>query len=480
MSAFRFFAVAAMTLALAAPAMARDPSRTRLLAAPNPSKAGQSVKLTAEVDGLGRGAPTGTVSFADGAVSLGSATLTFKGAGQATLATGFYHSCATTSGGGVKCWGKNNNGQLGDGTTTTRLVPVAVSGLASGAVAVAAGHDHSCALTSAGAVKCWGWNARGQLGDGTTVTRLTPVAVSGLASGVVAIAVGSLHSCALTSAGAVKCWGDNDFGALGDGTQTRRPAPVAVSGLASDVVAITAGGLHSCALTGAGAVKCWGNNFEGQLGDGTDADSLTPVAVSGLSSGVVAIAAGDGHTCALTSAGAVKCWGGNNAGQIGDGTTTARSAPVGVSGLSSNVVAIAVGDFHSCALTIASSAKCWGLNLFGQLGVGTTTNRSVPVSVSGLASGVAAIAAGGDHTCATTSAGVAKCWGWNSSGQLGDGTNASRRTPTLIPGFTTLVRARARLSTRAGAVGTHRLEASFPGDANHLRSSGPRALTVVK
>jgi alpha-tubulin suppressor-like RCC1 family protein len=185
---------------------------------------------------------------------------------------------------------------------------------------VVAGSRHTCALTSGGAVKCWGYNATGQLGDGTRGTnRLTPVDVAGLASGVVAIAAGDFHSCKLTSGGAVKCWGRNDDGRLGDGTvRTMRLTPVDVVGLASGVVAIAAGALHTCALTSGGAVKCWGRNDDGRLGDGTVRTMrLAPVDVVGLASGVAAISAGYSHTCALTSGGAAKCWGAYESGQLG-------------------------------------------------------------------------------------------------------------------------------------------------------------------
>jgi len=301
--------------------------------------------------------------------------------GATSLATGNIHTCAVVGGGG-KCWGDNLNGQLGDGTQTPRLTPVDVGGL-SGAVAITAsvGNDHTCALTSGGGLKCWGNNGNGQLGDNSTSRRLLPVDVNGLTSGAAEVKAGEFHTCARTATGGVKCWGLNGNGQVGDGTQSERHTAVDATGLTSGVAAIVTGTTHSCALTIAGAVKCWGLNANGQLGDGTPTQRLTAVAVSGLSSGVAALTAGTAHTCALTTAGGVKCWGLNTNGQIGDGTTTQRLTPVDVSGLTSGVTAIAAGQTHTCALVTSIGVKCWGQNSEGELGDGTAGTRPFPGNV---------------------------------------------------------------------------------------------------
>ena len=355
--------------------------------------------------------------------------------GQPAIAVGGSHTCALTSAAGVKCWGDNHWGELGDGTTTSRLTPVAVSGLASGVQAVAANGNYTCVLTRAGGVKCWGVNTYGELGDGTTTDRHTPVAVSGLTSGVNEIAVGEYHACALTSKGGVKCWGSNYGGELGDGTTTDRHTPVAVSGLASGVSAIAVGLYHTCVVASKGAVRCWGDNEVGELGDGTTTERHIPVAVPGLATGVTAIAAGDAHTCALTSPGGVECWGVNPSGEFGNGTTTDSSTPVAVSGLAGDVAAIVVSSSHTCTLTNEGGVECSGDNEEGQLGDGSTIERHIPVAVSGLASGVTAIAAGELNTCALTSAGAVECWGFNAVGELGDGTTVDSHKPVGVIGF---------------------------------------------
>jgi len=195
------------------------------------------------------------------------------------------------------------------------------------------------------------------------------------------IEAGAGMTCALTTSGGVKCWGRNDFGSLGDGTTTNRSTPVDVAGLTSGVSAITSQCAHTCALTTGGGVKCWGNNFSGELGDGTTTQRLTPVDVSGLTSGVMSISSGYAHTCALTTGGGVKCWGDNQYGQLGDGTTTQRLTAVDVTGLTSGVAVLSAGTLHTCAITTSGVMKCWGDNQYGQLGDGTTTQRLTPVDV---------------------------------------------------------------------------------------------------
>ncbi len=327
---------------------------------------------------------------------------------KVALTSGNVHSCALNDHGGVQCWGANG--------------PEAVEGLGTGVVAVSSGANHNCALTTAGGVLCWGSDTVGQVGNGNAcgIECETPVGVTGLSSGVVAIAAGGLHSCAITTSGGLKCWGYNIEGQLGDGTTTIRDTPVDVVGLSSNVASVALGGHHTCALLVSGGVKCWGSNDEGQVGDGTTTDRHTPTNVTGLSSGVAAVSKGIFHTCGLTVTGGLKCWGGNSFGQLGIGNTGDRSTPADVVGLSSGVAVVgaARNGQHTCAISTGGALKCWGRNDWGQVGDGTTTNRTTPVSVVGLDAGVAAVAGGGWHTCALQWGG-AKCWGQNQYGQLG-------------------------------------------------------------
>lgn len=368
------------------------------------------------------------------AAPVGAQTPNTPAAIATQITAGSTHTCALTAAGGVMCWGYNGFGELGDGTGTNSVVPVDVVGLAAVATATA-GAEHNCVLTSTDGVACWGWNLYGQVGDGGSADRLSPVEVVGLGSGMAAVAAGGYHACAVTASGGVKCWGENSRGQLGDGSTTGSSTPVDVAGLGIDVVAVAAGEFHTCALTVAGGVKCWGKNDTGQLGNGGTASSTAPVDVTGLSSGVAAVSAGNTHTCALTTMGGVKCWGFDFYGQLGDGGSATSPVPVDVAGLGSGVIGVELGRYHTCAVTAAGSALCWGYNFNGELGDGSGMNSSLPVGVAGLDSGVAAISAGGYHSCAMTTSGGVLCWGSNTSGQLGSGDTQSCGKPRVVVGF---------------------------------------------
>ncbi len=420
---------------------------------------------------LAEGPPGGSSAAAQAAAAQGGAVAHTRPAGAFTrsaspatayapglniavtaVATGGNHTCALTINGGVKCWGNNDYGQLGDGTQALNSSPVDVVGLGSGVVAITAGAWHTCALTSSGGVKCWGDAVFGELGDGTSgfgQYSSTPVDVTGLTSGIAAVVAGGTHTCAITTAGALKCWGDNYSGQLGNGSAGPgqiSATPVNVGGLGSvNVAAVAVGGAHTCALMGDTAVKCWGSNGYGQLGNGSGGfgqQSATPVNVSSLGLGTVAIVAGDNHTCALANSGTVKCWGRNDAGQVGNGTNTDSKTPVSVvtsvgGPALNNVIVLTAGSSHTCASTSGTAGvKCWGDNSTGQLGNMSLTSSNVPVDVlasplagalkasaaqtgSSLLS-IVAVVAGGGHTCVLGSVAGVICWGSNLYGQLGD------------------------------------------------------------
>jgi alpha-tubulin suppressor-like RCC1 family protein len=350
----------------------------------------------------------------------------------APVATGIFHTCSLQPGGSVRCWGGNDSGQLGDGSNASSFTTtVAVTGL-SNAVAVAAGRKHTCALQSGGGLRCWGDNSTGQLGNGSLVNSTTSVAVTGL-SDAIAVTAGEAHACALLPSGSVHCWGSNEFGQLGNGTtSTYALNPTAVLGL-TDAVALSAGFSHTCALQHSGAVRCWGDNASGQLGNGSTATAVvSPVTVSGLSD-AVAVAAGWVHTCAVQASGSVRCWGNNHFGQWGDGSTVDKATPVAAQGLT-DTVAVAAGFAHTCALQSSGSVRCWGENVsYGQLGDGSGVSSNTSVAVKDLTNAVA-LTASFAHTCALQTSGDLRCWGSNFAGQLGDGTQTSQPVPTPVLG----------------------------------------------
>jgi alpha-tubulin suppressor-like RCC1 family protein len=356
-------------------------------------------------------------------------------AGATAVAAGHYHSCAVQNGAAL-CWGRNELGQLGDGQFGGRATPAPVSGLGSGVGWISAARGHACALTLSGAVRCWGDNAEGQLGDGSRQQRRTPVTVSGLGSGVRQVVTNFQHSCALNDASGVLCWGDNFYGQIGDDSAFDRELPTPVSGLGNGIASISAGYLHGCASTmGTEEVRCWGNNFDGQLGDGSFTNRLTPRDVVGLSTGVEQVATGFQHSCAWSAARGIQCWGDNSFGQLGNGATTSSETPVAVQQFGNASGVMSGGVFHTCALSTAGGVRCWGQNSFGQLGDDSFTDRALPTDVAGLASGVNGIAAGGFHTCAVLGSGSVRCWGSNFAGQLGIGSQSDLGAPAEVTGF---------------------------------------------
>lgn len=385
----------------------------------------------------------------------------------ATVEPGAYHTCGRTPAGAAYCWGDGVVAQLGNGSTSSAPTPQAVSGsLAFASLSV--GGVHACGLTAGGAAHCWGGDLYGGLGAGApgpeTCNGQYPCSSAPLpvAGGLTfsSLSAGWGPTCALTANSSAYCWGDNADGALGIGTDTsglqsctagpcsRTPRAVA-GGLTFTIVG--AGNYHACALTGSGAAYCWGDNSTGQLGIGVNAApdtcahgpcSRTPVAVAGGLT-FTTLNVGTQHTCARASDGRWYCWGLNNFGQLGTGATgpescvggpsvPCSSTPVRVSA-GSNLTAVYAGRRHSCGVTSTGAAYCWGENVFGQLGDGTTANRLTPVAVAGGLT-FASVSPFVSHTCGLTTGGVAYCWGENPDGRLGNGTTTSSTVPVRVAG----------------------------------------------
>jgi alpha-tubulin suppressor-like RCC1 family protein len=339
----------------------------------------------------------------------------------ASISLGWQASCAVLTDGTVQCWGWGADGALGDSNWVTSSTPVTAG---TGATMVTASYDFACAVSSAGAAYCWGNNDYGNLGIGTYDYEGEPTQVMGLTSGVTAINASEEANrvCAIVSGG-LKCWGAANGVDLGDGTGNDQLSPVGVTGMSSGVTAVAVGTDQICAIK-SGAVYCWGVGGNGAIGDGTTADHATPVQV--IASGATAIAAGDYETCAIVS-GAAKCWGANWNCQLGTGDCTDHLSPTQVTGLTSGVTAIGVSDSHGCALLSTGAVKCWGANNYGEVGDGTNTSQASPVSVVTLSSGASAIAVGHYSTCAIVSGDV-RCWGGDQAGVLVDGVTLTQNT----------------------------------------------------
>jgi alpha-tubulin suppressor-like RCC1 family protein len=424
---------------------------------------------------LGDGKPGARSAFPVTVANLSNVT---------AVSLGEFDSCALKSDGTMWCWGHNGFGELGDGTTTNRSVPVKVAGLpdptVNPVVALTTGYGNTCALLQDNTAKCWGENNFGQLGYDTPhqngdatkpmVPSLTPQTVQGATGpmplpptpqphadqqNIVAISAGQFHTCALVSAGTIRCWGEGGRGQLGED-----PNPFArgindstyavdVQGLSGSATAVTAGGFHSCAAI-AGTMQCWGYNFYGQLGSSAP-QSTVPVQVTALS-GATQVSAGTAFACALVNADTKNkpvCWGDNSTGELGAGMTDAKSSiRTAVSGIPS-ASALDAGNGFACAIPAGSNTpQCWGHNLDGELGNGTTVDSSTPVTVSGLTT-AAGINAGGASdgtergvTCAATTDQKVSCWGRNANGELGNNTTTDSSTPVAVqnntnPDFTT-------------------------------------------
>ena len=367
------------------------------------------------------------------------------------IAAGEYHTCVILDNGSVSCWGRNADGQLGDGTmhSSVTSLPQLTSSLGVGrtAVEISAGKSHTCAILDDGSVSCWGNNDGGQLGDGTDDDKSSPTQTDSLGIGrtAVAISAGGTHTCVILDNGSVSCWGDG-WG-LGNGqwtTKSLSPTQTASLGNNRTAVDIAAGRFHTCAILDDGSVSCWGHNYNGYLGDGSYNNRGIPTQTSSLGAGRTAIdISANEHTCVLLDDGSISCWGWNAYGQLGDGTSlNDRNTPTPTDslGIGRTAVAISAGYTHTCAILDNASVSCWGQggnsNLDGAaspLGHGNTTDLLVPTQIPnfGLGWSLVGISTGGLHSCGILINGSVICTGYNGYGQIGDGSTNSRNTTTL-------------------------------------------------
>lgn len=336
------------------------------------------------------------------------------------IALGGEHSCVLQDADHVVCWGSNELGQLGVGAQVSQSTkPMQVAGLA-GVVQLAGGEFHTCALLADRRVACWGRNNCGQTGQTGFEDVPTPTIVPGI-DGAAEVALGYSASCVRRIDGTVTCWGCG----LGDGF-----IPRVAKGINGATSIAVGGGDFACAAREDDTLWCWGDNEFGNLGNGTATDALEPIVVPSVTK-VAAVGLGAWDSCVAHHDGTVECWGANSVGQLGDGKPTpARSIPAPVPGLK-GAVGLALGWLHSCALLSDGTERCWGANYAGQLGDGNDENLAQPTEVKGL-TGAVEIAVGLDHSCAWRGQGDVMCWGSNYKGQLGDGTTTFRSTAVPV------------------------------------------------
>jgi alpha-tubulin suppressor-like RCC1 family protein len=368
-------------------------------------------------------APAAESGQPDLAASATATPLTFY-----QVSAGFTHSCGVTADNRSYCWGNNGYGALGDGTETGRTRPVATTG-GLRFRQISTGQYSTCAVTTDYRAYCWGYNGYGQLGDGSTVVqRLTPTPVAG---GIrfAQVETGAYHACGVSyPEQRVYCWGDNSYGQLGDGTTSFRRTPVPLAG-GLRFRQVSTGGTHACGVTPDNRAFCWGSNQYGQLGDRTEVPQRNRPALVADRHPFRQIDAGDSHTCAVTTDHRAFCWGNGRNGEIGNGKKYLSFWPRPVAG-GLWFERVTAGTNLSCGETTVNRVYCWGV---GNLGDGTTIGRSTPVAVAGGLYFVQA-STGSAHTCARTAQGKAYCWGFNGGGELGDGSYTNRLRPTAVAG----------------------------------------------
>ncbi len=331
------------------------------------------------------------------------------------LATGYSHTCARTGDASLWCWGSNDSGQLGDGTTQDHLTPQRVSALGSNVAEVSAGDLFTCARKTDGTLWCWGNNVSGQLGDGTTFDSLTPLQVTALGNNVAEVSAGDLFACARKTDGTLWCWGS---GFLGNGAATTSGTPAQVTALGNTVAEVSTGDGVACARKTDGTLWCWGDNTFGAIGDGTTTTRPTPVQVTALGTTVTSISVGDLFACASKSNGSLWCWGNDEKGSLGDGASVAQLSPVAVT-LATSVASLSANGRHACARGTDNNLACWGWNVDGELGDGTVVDRHAPVASLTTAHFVTEVSAGANHdTCARYTDGTVWCWGLGFNGQV--------------------------------------------------------------
>ncbi len=412
-----------------------------------------TVSASGLVTAVAGGGPVTVTATSEGRVGAASITVTVPFA-FAQLFAGPFVTCGLTADGEAWCWGSNADCEVGvTPCTATEPRPVRVATTLRFAE-MAPADEFTCGLTIAGAAYCWGSDEFGGLGNGAGGDSQTPVAVVD-GHTFTTLRATRTHVCGLRTDGETWCWGRNRRGQLGDSDNLLAATrPVRVRG-GHVFVQLRVGYDHTCGLTAAGQAWCWGENSDGESGDGSGTDRLAPVAVAG-GHVFTQLSLGDYHSCGLTAAGALWCWGWNNDGQLGDGTRTSRLAPVRV--LGDNVFAsVHASGWSTCALLASGEAKCWGENAEGQLGIGSTVDQLSPALSIDALRFTTLTSGGGYHVCGRTFAEVWYCWGWNEYGQLGDGTQIDRRSPIVLP----LPMASAR--STAGAAGPGAVSSAVRG-----------------